>query len=91
MQKIRQTGKFQNKKGASFDAPFFFHLAAAAAIVVTAAGTQQTATATIAQQDEDQNDPANVAATETVIIAHSPYLRIFLRLIYRSFQDIPQQ
>ena len=72
-------------------APFFRYLAAAAVVVaatvVTAA--QQTATA-VAQENENQNDPANVTAAETIVVTHIKYLRNFFAVNYRSFQDIPQ-
>ena len=63
-------------------APFFSFSAAAAVIfaaAIAALAAQQIATAAIAQQDEDQNDPANVTAAETVIVTHNQYLRNFLR------------
>ena len=63
--------------------PFFRYLAATAVVVTATAataviGTHQAATA-VAQENEDQDDPANVTAAETVIVAHNSYLRIFLR------------
>ena len=74
--------------------PFFRYLAATAVVVTATAataviGTHQAATA-VAQENEDQDDPANVTATETIIIAHREYLRNFIAVIHRSFQDIPQ-
>jgi hypothetical protein len=64
-------------------APFVCYLAAAAVViaaaVIAAATAQQIATATVAQQNENQNDPADVAASEAVIVTHSQYLRKFLR------------
>ena len=78
------------RKRVRASAPFLFSLAATA-VIVAAAVAQQVATAAVAQQEDDQNDPANITAAETVIVTHNPYLRNFLRLFYRSFQDIPQQ
>ena len=58
-------------------------LAAAAVIVAATAatviGVHQTVTAAVAQQQDDQNDPANITAAETVIVTHNQYLRNFLR------------
>ena len=70
--------------------PSSFFLAAAAVVIAAAVVVAQeiAATAAVAQQQDDQNDPANVTATETVIVTHTQYLRNFLRLFYRSFQDI---
>ena len=54
--------------------PPLFIVLAATAVVVTAAAiaAAQERTAAAVAQDEDQNDdPANVTATETVIVAHN--------------------
>lgn len=63
--------------------PSFFALAAAAIVIAATAivaGAQQAATATaVAQQNENQDNPTNIAAAETVIITHNKYLRNLLR------------
>lgn len=71
----------------------FFSLAAAAIIIAATivAGSHQTAATAIAQQQDNQNNPAKVTAAETIIVTHNQYLRNFFAVIYRSFQDIPQQ
>ena len=59
------------------EAPSFIDLAATAVIVAATAAAavavaQEAAIATaVAQQQDDQNDPANVTATETVIVTHN--------------------
>ena len=73
------------KKGRVFRrAPILSQLAAAAVIVAATAAVitaaQEIAVATaVAQQQDDQNNPANVTATETVIVTHNQYLRKLLR------------
>ena len=65
-------------RGVLSDAPFY--RLAAAAVVVTAAAiaAAQERTATAVAQDENQNDdPANVTATETIVVAHNHYLQKF--------------
>ena len=64
--------------------PFFRYLAAAAVIVAataatTVVGAHQAIATAVAQKNQNQNDPAEVTATETVIIAHTKYLREFFR------------
>ena len=73
--------KLPMKKGAPESAPFFYSLAAAAIIIAATivAGIQHAAATAVAQQDENQNNPANVTAAETVIVTHNQYLRNFLR------------
>ena len=61
-----------------------FYLATAAAVVVAATaaaviGVHQAVATAVAQQQDDQNDPANITAAETVIVTHNQYLRNFLR------------
>ena len=73
--------KLPLKKGAPESAPFFYSLAAAAIIIAATivAGIHQAAATAVAQQNENQNNPANVTAAETVIVTHNQYLRNFLR------------
>ena len=73
--------KLPMKKGAPESAPFFYSLAAAAIIIAATivAGIHQAAATAVAQQNENQNNPANVTAAETVIVTHNQYLRNFLR------------
>ena len=73
--------KLPMKKGAPESAPFFYSLAAAAIIIAATgvAGIQHAAATAVAQQNENQNNPANVTAAETVIVTHNQYLRNFLR------------
>ena len=54
------------------------YLAAAAVVIAAAvvAATQVVATAVAEQQDQD-DDPADVTATETIVIAHNEYLQEF--------------
>ena len=67
-----------------------FSLAAAAVIIAAAVvAAQQVAATAVAEQDDDQNDPANITAAETVIVTHNQYLRNFVAVNHRSFQDIP--
>lgn len=72
------------EKGA-LRAPFFFILAAAAIVVAATAAAvavvakQAGTTTAVAQQDDDQDNPANITATETIIVTHNQYLRNFLR------------
>ena len=64
-----------------FTRTLLFSLAAAAIIIAATvvAGIQQTTAAAVAEQEDNQNNPANITATETVIVTHNQYLRIFLR------------
>ena len=67
---------------------------AAAAVVVTAAAVaaaQERTAAAVAQNEDQNDDPANVTATETIIVAHNKYLQEIFSDISRSFQDIPQR
>ena len=52
---------------------------AAAAVVITAAAvvviTAYGVAAAVAQQQDQDDDPANVTATETIVIPHNKYLR----------------
>ena len=75
--------------------PLFYCLAAAAVVLAAAAAAvaaaqEGVATATVAQDEDQNDDPAEVTATETVIVAHNKYLRKFFSGLSRSFQDIPQ-
>ncbi|MBQ5608261.1 MAG: hypothetical protein IIU86_04480, partial [Oscillospiraceae bacterium] len=75
-----KTGLFLQYEGAHSAHPSFC-LAAAAVVVAAAvviAAQQVTATA-VAEQNDNQNNPANITATETVIVTHNQYLRNFLR------------
>ena len=73
----------QTNKGAPKRTPFTLELAAAAVVVAATAaaviGVHQAVATAVAQQQDDQNDPANITAAETVIITHNQYLRNFLR------------
>ena len=55
--------------------PLFSYLAAAAvgvaAGVAAAAAAAQEAAAAVAQNEDQNDDPANVTATETVVVAHN--------------------
>ena len=46
--------------------------------------------ATVAEQDDEQNDPAPVATAETVVVTHNHYLREITCGVCRSFQVIPE-
>ena len=70
--------EFILKKGARLGAQFLLAAAAVVIAAATVAATQQIATAAVAQQQDHQNDPANIAAAETVVITHRNYLRDFL-------------
>ena len=73
--------------------PLFYYLAAAAVVVTAAAiaaAQEGVATAAVAQDEDQNDDPAEVTATETVIVAHNKYLRKFFSGLSRSFQDIPK-
>ena len=64
--------------------PFLICLAAAAVVIaatVIAAAIvcQHIPAAAVAQQEDQDDDPANVTATETVVVTHKNYLRKFLR------------
>lgn len=61
-------------------------LAAAAVIGVVAH-----IAATIAEQDDQQDDPTDIATAETIVIIHSSYLREITCGVCRSFQVIPQR
>ena len=80
-------------KGAPFGAPHLYSLAAAAIIIAATAAaiaaSQEATAAAVAQQKDDHNDPANVAAAETVIITHIQIPPNFVAVNHRSFQDIP--
>ena len=59
-----------------------FSLAAAAVIVaatVVACIKQTVAATAVAEQNDNQDNPANITATETIVVTHNKYLRIFLR------------
>ena len=59
---------------------------AAAAVI----GRIASATA-VAEQDDQQDDPTDIAATETIVIIHSSYLREITCGVCRSFQVIPKE
>jgi hypothetical protein len=61
-------------------------LAAAAVIGVVAH-----IAATIAEQDDQQDDPTDIATAETIVIIHSSYLREITCGVCRSFQVIPKE
>lgn len=63
-------------------------IALAAATVI--GSVEYTATA-VAEQDDQQDDPAQIATTETIVIIHKTYLREFTCGVCRSFQVIPQR
>jgi len=72
----------------------FSYSLAAAAVVITATaviGYIAAIAATVAEQQDENDNPAPVATTETVIIAHNTYLRKITCGICRSFQVIPQR
>ena len=47
------------------------------------------ATATVAQQKDEDDDPAHIATAEAIVI-HNEYLRKFTCDFRRSFQGIPK-
>ena len=60
-----------------------------AATTAAIAVAQKATAAAVAQQKDDHNDPANVAAAETVIVTHIQIPPNFVAVNHRSFQDIP--
>ena len=63
---------------ASKDAPFCYLAATAVVVTAAAIATAQERTAAAIAQNENQNDdPANVATTEAIIVAHKNYLQGF--------------
>ena len=62
-------------------------MVAATAVVICAIK----ATTAVAEQDDEQDNPAPVATTETVIVTHNRYLQEITCGVCRSFQVIPQR
>ena len=53
-------------------------VAATAAVIVVAAAIAAPGAAAVAEQEDQNDDPANITATETVVVTHKDYLRKFL-------------
>ena len=60
----------------------------AAAIVAAQEIVPAAVIAAVAEQQDQNDNPANVATAETVIVTHKEYLREYIRGVCRSFHGI---
>ena len=69
---------FDRLRGVRKDAPFCYLAATAVVVTAAAIATAQERTAAAIAQNENQNDdPANVSTTEAIIVAHKNDLQGF--------------
>ena len=80
--KAQRMLRHERIKGASWEAPFSQLAAAAvvvaAAVIAAAVAAPHITAAAVTEQEDQDDDPADVTATETVIVTHKYYLQEFL-------------